>query len=133
MPDEDKTEDEFVQFVCFKSAGHVPVDLFQQSWISAAEDLFARGISKVIFSEKLALNGDLSPYKFISKNCWASLKAVKGTFANGLPSPCSRGHVTVSQVLLLHNYFPVEKLTIIIIIIINFNKVSNHVAWENPY
>ncbi|KAJ7384098.1 hypothetical protein OS493_023421 [Desmophyllum pertusum] len=97
MTDSDKTEDEFVQFVCFKTAGPVPVDLFQHSWIPAAEGLFTRGINTVIFSEKLPLSGDLGPYKFIAKNCWASIKAIKGTFPTGVPSPCSRGHITVSQ------------------------------------
>ncbi|RMX47574.1 hypothetical protein pdam_00019004 [Pocillopora damicornis] len=90
-------KDEIVQFVFFKTAGDIPVDLFQQSWIAAAEEFYARGVSKVIFSEKLALNGDLSPYRFISKNFWASLEAFNCSFPKGLPSPSSRGHVTVSQ------------------------------------
>lgn len=97
-------KDEIVQFVFFKTAGDIPVDLFQQSWIAAAEEFYARGVSKVIFSEKLALNGDLSPYRFISKNFWASLEAFNCSFPKGLPSPSSRGHVTVSQVSLMNNY-----------------------------
>lgn len=97
MSFKDESRDEVVQFVRFKTADHIPVDLFQQSWIAAAEEFYARGVSKVIFSEKQALNGDLNPYKFISKNFWPSPEAVKCSFPGGLPSPSSRGHVTVSQ------------------------------------
>lgn len=96
--DSDKPEDKFAQFVCFKTADTIPVDLFQNSWIPFAEQFFSRGINTIIFSEKLPLSGDLSPYKFITKNCWASIQAIKGTFPRGLPSPSSRGHITVSQV-----------------------------------
>ncbi|KAL9966443.1 hypothetical protein ACROYT_G024517 [Oculina patagonica] len=95
--DSDKPEDKFAQFVCFKTADSIPVDLFQNSWIPFAEQFFSRGINTIIFSEKLPLSGDLSPYKFIAKNCWASIQAIKGTFPRGLPSPSSRGHITVSQ------------------------------------
>lgn len=89
----------FVQFVCFKTAGLVPVDLFQHSWIPIAEECFARGINTIILSEKLPLNGYLSPYKFVSKNYWASLAAIKGIFSAGVPPPSSRGFITVHQVL----------------------------------
>ncbi|XP_073235588.1 uncharacterized protein [Porites lutea] len=95
-PDSD-TEAEFVQFVCFRTDGPVPVDLFQQSWIPFAEEFFARGIKTMILSEKLPLSGDLSPYKFIAKSYWASITAVKLTFEKGLPSPSSKGHITASQ------------------------------------
>ena len=96
-PDSD-TEADFVQFVCFRTAGPVPLDLFQQSWTPFAEELFARGIKTIILSEKLPLSGDLSPCKFIAKNYWASITAIKLSFEKGLPSPSSRGHITVSQV-----------------------------------
>lgn len=96
--DSDKPEDEFAQFVCFKTADKIPVDLFQNSWIPFAEKFFSRGINTIILSEKLPLSGDLSPYKFVAKNCWASTQAIKGTFPRGLPSPSSRGHISVSQV-----------------------------------
>ena len=99
MVESDDTEAEFVQFVNFKTAGLVPVDLFQHSWIPVAEEFCTRGINKIILSEKFPLGGDLSPWKFVSKNYWASLTAVKGTFPEGVPPPCSRGHITVSQVL----------------------------------
>ena len=98
MAESDDTEAEFVQFVYFKTAGQVPVDLFQHSWIPVAEEFFTRGINKIILSEKLPLSGDLSPCKFVSRNYWASLTAVKRTFPEGVPPPCSRGHITVSQV-----------------------------------
>ena len=100
-PDSD-TEAEFVQFVCFRTTGPVPVDLFQQSWIPFAEEFFARGIKTIILSEKLTLSGDLSPYKFIAKSYWASITAVKLTFEKGLPSPSSKGHITASQVNLVY-------------------------------
>lgn len=100
-PDSD-TEAEFVQFVCFRTAGPVPVDLFQQSWIPFAEEFFARGIKTIILSEKLTLSGDLSPYKFIAKSYWASITAVKLTFEKGLPSPSSKGHITASQVNMVY-------------------------------
>lgn len=105
MAESDDKEAEFVQFVYFKTAGQVPVDLFQHSWIPVAEEFFTRGINKIILSEKLPLSGDLSPCKFVSRNYWASLTAVKGTFPGGLPPPCSRGHITVSQVLSLKGLF----------------------------
>lgn len=100
-PDSD-TEADFVQFVCFRTVGPVPLDLFQQSWIPFAEELFARGIKTIILSEKLPLNGDFSPSKFIAKNYWASITAVKRTFEKGLPSPSSRGHITVFQVNMVY-------------------------------
>jgi len=96
MADSGKLEDEFVQFVCFKTEGRFPVDLFQNTWIPVAEKFFSRGINTVIFSEKLVLSSDLSPYKFISKNCW---ECFKGTFPRGVPPPNSRGHISVTQVI----------------------------------
>lgn len=100
-PDSD-TEAEFVQFVCFRTAEPVPVDLFQQSWLPFTEEFFARGIKTIILSEKLPLSGDLSPCKFIAKNYWASMSAVKLTFEKGLPSPSSKGHITASQVNMVY-------------------------------
>ena len=100
-PDSD-TEAEFAQFVCFRTAEPVPVDLFQQSWIPFAEEFFARGIKTIILSEKLPLSGDLSPCKFIAKSYWASITAVKLTFEKGLPSPSSKGHITASQVNMVY-------------------------------
>ena len=106
MTDSDKPEDKFVQFVCFKTeAGELPVDLFQNTWIPVAEKFFSRGIDTVIFSEKLPQSSDLSPYRFVSKNCWASIEAIKGTFPKGLPSPNSRGHIAVSQVIYTFSRF----------------------------
>lgn len=99
MADSDKPEDEFVQFVCFETEGRLPVELFQNTWIPVAEKFFSRGIDTVIVSEKLPLSSDLSPYKFISKNCWASIEAIKGTFPRGVPPPNSRGHISVTQVI----------------------------------
>ena len=99
MADSDKPEDEFVQFVCFKIEGKLPVELFQNTWIPVAEKLFSRGINTVILSEKLPLRSDTSPYKFISKNCWESIEAIKGTFPGGVPPPNSRGNISVSQVI----------------------------------
>ena len=96
---EPETEAQFVQFVCFKAAGQVPADLFQHAWLSIAEECFARGNNKIILSEKLPLSGDSSPCQFISKHYWASLTAIKGTFSAGVPPPCTRGHITVSQVM----------------------------------
>ena len=98
MADSDKPEDEFVQFVCFKTEGKFPVELFQNTWVPVSEKLFSRGIETVILSEKLVLSSDMSPYKFISKNCWASIEAIKGTFPRGVPPPSSRGNISVSQV-----------------------------------
>ena len=92
------TEAEFWQFVCFQTAGPVSADLFQQSWIPFAEEFFARGINRIILSEKLPLSGDLSPCKFIAKNYWASTQAIKQTFVTGLPPPSSKGHITACQV-----------------------------------
>jgi len=97
--DSDKPEDEFVQFVCFKIEGKLPVELFQNTWIPVAEKLFSRGINTVILSEKLPFRSDTSPYKFISKNCWESIEAIKGTFPRGVPPPNSRGNVSVNQVI----------------------------------
>ena len=89
---------EYVQFVCFKTAGNVPSELFQQSWIPIARSFIARGINTIILSEKVSLQSDLSPYRFVSKNWWESLTAVKLTFPQGLPPPSGRGHITASQV-----------------------------------
>ncbi|XP_068717454.1 uncharacterized protein [Montipora capricornis] len=94
LPD---SEAEFVQFVCFKTAGSVPADLFQQSWLSVAEECFSRGIKTIILSEKLPLSSDSSPSRFVAKNVWASLTAIKGSFSAGIPPPSSRGHIAVSQ------------------------------------
>lgn len=92
------SEAEFVQFVCLTSAGTVPADLFQQSWLQVAEEIFSRGINTIILSEKIALSSDRSPFRFLLKNAWHSITAIKGIFPTGVPPPSSRGHIAVSQV-----------------------------------
>ena len=91
------TEGEFVQFVCFKTAGSVPVELFHESWIPIAQSFIARGINTVILSQNVGFV-DLCPYTFVSKNLWDSIGAIKSTFPGGLPPPAGRGHITVNQV-----------------------------------
>lgn len=91
------------QFVTFSTAGNIPSELFQQSWIPQAKGLAIRGIGNIILSEKIVVPGEFNPYKFVSKNWWDSVKAVKITFPNGLPGPSTRGHITVSQVKSIKN------------------------------
>ena len=94
------TTGEYVQFVFFKTAGSIPVELFHESWIPIAQQSFAvRGINMVILSQNVGFL-DLCPYTFVSKNIWDSLGAIKCTFPTGLPPPASRGHITVNQVRL---------------------------------
>lgn len=93
------SEAELVQFVCFTTAGTVPADLFHQSWLQVAEEIFARGINTIILSEKIGLDSDRSPHRFLLKNVWHSITAIKGTFPAGVSSPSSRRHIAVSQVL----------------------------------
>jgi hypothetical protein len=96
--DKQDSKELYAQFVSFSTAGNIPSELFQQSWIPQAKGLFVRGIGTIILSEKIIVPGEFNPYKFVSKNWWDSVKAVETTFPNGLPGPATRGHITVSQV-----------------------------------
>ena len=92
--------EELFQFVCFETPieGLVEKHQFQESWLPVAERYFASGIRRVILSEKLKLQGDVSQHDFVSKNCWASISAIKGTFPTGLPSPSEKGQIKATQV-----------------------------------
>ncbi|XP_048579479.1 uncharacterized protein LOC116616096 [Nematostella vectensis] len=91
------TNDSFAQFVFFKTAGNVPAELFQQSWIPIAKGFLARGITNIILSARVGPQSDLSKFTFVSKNWWDSVTAIKGTFPKGLPGPSKKGNINVSQ------------------------------------
>lgn len=94
----DKPPEHFAQIVTFNTAGGLPSDLLQQTWVPLGKSFHVRGIKNIVISERLHIPGEFNPYKCVTKHWWDSKKAVEIIFPNGVPVPATRGHITVSNV-----------------------------------